>query len=204
VDAQLGRLMQALEDLDLADRTVIVVWSDHGYHLGEHLGVWQKRCLFEESARAPLLIYAPDSRGNGRKCSRVVELVDLYPTVAELCGIEVPDDLPGKSLVPLLKSPDQAWESVAVTQVLRPGTSSENNQATQVMGRSIRTQRWRYTEWNAGAEGTELYDHDEDPQEFENLAGKAEYQPLMRRLRIDLEKRAQGNPPTTPVNPARL
>lgn len=204
VDAQLGRLMQALEDFDLADRTVVIVWSDHGYHLGEHLGTWQKRCLFEESARAPLLVYAPGAFGNGKKCSRVVEFVDLYPTVAELCGIELPGSMPGTSLAPLLKNPAQAWESVAVTQVLRPGQSSVDDKTTQVMGRSIRTERWRYTEWNAGAEGAELYDHEADPQEFENLAGNSEYQPLIRRLRSDMQKRARGNPPNSPVNPARL
>ena len=86
VDAQIGRLLEALDENGLAEDTIVVVWSDHGYHLGEHVGAWQKRTLFEESSRAPLIVYAPSAKGNGKSCERVVEFVDIYPTVAGLCG----------------------------------------------------------------------------------------------------------------------
>jgi uncharacterized sulfatase len=198
VDAQLGRLLDALVDLGIADRTIIVLWSDHGYHLGEHQGAWQKRCLFEESAGAPLMIYAPQAAGNGRPCHRIVEFIDIYPTLAELSGIPLAAELPGRSLVPLLNQPDQAWNNVAVTQVLRPGDGKP------IMGRSIRSERWRYTEWNGGQAGAELYDHQHDPHEFQNLIGKPEHTALIAKLREQLEQRAEALPPSTPVNPERL
>lgn len=198
VDAQLGRLVEAVDELGLSEKTIIVVWSDHGYHLGEHLGVWQKRCLFEESARAPLIVRAPKADGNGHACERVVEFVDIYPTIADLCGLSIASDLTGKSLVGLLNDPRRDWESFAVTQVLRPGDGEP------VMGRTIRTSRWRYTQWNGGEQGQELYDHQNDPNEFNNLAQLPEYHALMAGLRKDLASRAQSHPPTSPFNPARL
>ncbi len=198
VDAQLGRLMDALDELKLSDSTVVVVWSDHGYHLGEHLGAWQKRCLFEESARAPLLIMSPGAQGNGQSCSRIVEFVDIYPTLAELCGLPVASELSGRSLQPLLNDPQQAWNGIAVTQVLRPGKGQP------IMGRSVRTERWRYTQWNGGLAGAELYDHSVDPQEFHNLVKLAEHADVVAQLRMQFETRAEALPPSTPFNPERL
>lgn len=198
VDAQLGRLLAALDRLNLAERTIVVVWSDHGYHLGEHEGVWQKRCLFEESARAPLLMYVPGVQGNGKTCRRVVEFVDIYPTIAELCGLDVPTEMPGKSVVPLLEDPQREWDSFAVTQVLRPGDGMP------VMGRSICNERWRYSEWNDGQDGRELYDRAFDPGEFTNLAELDSYQAVIQKLKQQLQERAIGLPPKTPFNPARL
>lgn len=203
VDAQIGRLMKALDRLKIADETIVVVWSDHGYHLGEHLGAWQKRCLFEESARAPLIVFAPGMSA-AAPCSRIVEFVDIYPTVAELCGLQSDESLTGRSLMPLLENPTAPWESSAVTQVLRPGDGGN-----QVMGRSIKTERWRYTEWNEGEEGRELYDHAHDPKEFNNLLAPSvklsrEVQSVTGRLRKQLASKADGQPPVTPVNPARL
>ena len=121
VDAQVGRLLDALEELGLADNTIVAFWSDHGYHLGEHNGIWQKRCLFEESASAPLIIYAPKQKGNGTASKQIVEFVDIYPTIAELCGLKSPKEVEGKSLLPLLNSPNRKWNGEAYTQVLRPG-----------------------------------------------------------------------------------
>ena len=112
VDAQIGRVLTALESLGLADRTVILVWGDNGYHLGEHGGIWQKRTLFEESAGAPLLIRAPGARGNGSACRAVVEFVDIYPTLAALASLPAPVDLAGRSLVPLLVTQDRRGCSI--------------------------------------------------------------------------------------------
>lgn len=208
VDAQVGRLLAALERHKLSDRTVVVLWSDHGYHLGEHGGIWQKRTLFEESTRAPLIIVAPDRSGNGRVCRRVVEFIDIYPTLAELCGLSArPDPRPaGRSLVPLLDQPSLPaadWQGGAISQVLRP---ADNRLPTPVMGRSIRTADWRYTEWNEGRAGRELYHHPSDPGEFNNLATEPspEAEAARKRLRLRLEQAAIGLPPTSPINPARL
>jgi uncharacterized sulfatase len=180
-----------------------VFWSDHGYHLGEHGGIWQKRTLFEQCARAPLIIRAPGSKGNGQACRRVVEFVDIYPTVCSLADIQAPEDLAGQDLTPLLNDPLHAWNEVAVTQVLRP---ADDRLASMVMGCSIRTERWRYTEWAEGEQGAELYDHHSDPLEFHNLAvdPDVQAQAVMDKLRPVLRARASGKIPATPVYPARL
>ena len=231
VDAQVGRLLSAIDALGLADNTVVVVWSDHGYHLGEHNGIWQKRTLFEESSRSPLIIYAPEAvltmlperertetingvtisrnisgrsrSGNGTPCQRIVEFVDILPTVAELSGLEAPESSSGRSLVPLLRDPQSDWNHPAFTQVLRPGVSdAEPDRA--VMGRSIRTNRWRYTEWNEGENGIELYDHFADPKEINNIAHDPQFRSVIIGLRKQFEGKAEGGIPRTPFNPARL
>ncbi|MBL9206702.1 MAG: sulfatase [Opitutaceae bacterium] len=161
MDAQLGRLLAALKRTGHADNTIIVMIGDHGWHLGEH-GLWHKGSIFEESARAPLIIYAPGAKGNGQATRRIVEFVDLFPTLADLCGVPAPAGLAGVSLRPLLEKPEAPWSRPAFTQVTRPGNR---------MGRTVRTERWRYTEWDHGLAGSELYDHDRDPSEMINLAG---------------------------------
>lgn len=198
VDAQVGRVLDALDRLKLADNTIVILWSDHGYHLGEHLGMWQKRCLFEESARAPMMIYAPHAKGNGKACERIVEYVDMYPTLADLCGLKGPANLSGRSLKPLLEKPDRKWSEMAFTQVLRPGDGNP------LVGRSVRTDRWRYTEWDEGRAGVELYDHQNDPNEFTNLANESQYKPVIERLQIQLSRKIVGTVPKTPFNPKRL
>jgi len=160
MDAQLGRLLAALERTGQAANTIVVMLGDHGWHLGEH-GLWHKFTLFEESARAPLVIYAPGAKGNGRATSRIVEFVDLFPTLAELCSLPPPAGLAGASLRPLLDDPSASRQRPAFTQMLRAGN---------LMGRSVRTDRWRYTEWDEGRAGKELYDHSRDPHEMTNLA----------------------------------
>ena len=195
--------MAAVERLGLTGNTIVVFWSDHGYHLGEHGGVWQKRTLFEQGARAPLIMRVPGVAGNGQDCRRVVEFVDIYPTVVVVAGLEVPKGLAGRSLKPLLDDPLLEWEGGAVTQILRP---ADDRLEKPVMGCSIRTERWRYTEWAEGAAGVELYDHREDPMEFNNLAIEpdAEAQAVIEELRPRLRARASGQIPTTPFNPLRL
>lgn len=203
VDAQVGRLLAELDRLKLSQNTIVVLWSDHGYHLGEHQGVWQKRTLFEPSARAPLIIRDPAQSGNGQACRRVVEFVDIYPTLASLAQIDAPKNLAGRDLSPLLADPLIPWNSTAVTQVLRP---ADGRLSEPVMGCSIRTERHRYTEWGEGRHGLELYDHHTDPGEFRNLAHHpdATAKAVMDELRPLLRAKASGQTPRSPFNPAKL
>ena len=133
--------------------------SDHGYHLGEH-GLWFKQSCFEEAARVPLIISVPGPKTAGQASPRLAELVDLYPTLADLAGLTPPPGLQGVSLRPLLLNPTAEWHHPAFTQVQRGADP----------GHSVRTERWRYTQWDRGAKGEELYDQDNDPQELHNLA----------------------------------
>ncbi|TLV02305.1 sulfatase [Dyadobacter luticola] len=158
MDAQVGKVLDALDKLKLTEKTVIVLWSDHGYNVGQH-GQWMKQSLFENSARVPLIFSVPGGT-KGKTSARTVELLDIYPTLAELCGLTADQKLQGKSLVPLLEDPGFIWDKAAYTQVKRG----------QIMGRSVRNERFRYTEWDEGKAGVELYDHQKDPNEFTNLA----------------------------------
>lgn len=177
VDAQVGRVVDALERLNLADRTIIVFWSDHGYLVGQH-GLWMKQSLFEESARVPMLVYDPRVQGNGQACPRTVELVDLYPTLTDLCGLPLTPGLQGTSLKPLLQNPQAAWDRPAYTQVWRGNFP----------GHSVRTERYRYTEWDNGKKGAELYDHMTDPNEWQNLASHTEHAETVKTLQTLLRK----------------
>ena len=179
LDAQIGRLLDALDRLDLTRNTTIVFWADHGYNLGEH-GQWMKNSLFEPAARVPLLIGGAGVEARGRGCLRTTEHLDVYPTVAELCGLQPPAHLQGRSLMPLLKNPNAQWDYPAITQ-LHPQAAKE------VRGYSIRTERYRYTFWNEGADGEEMYDYQKDPRELHNLAGNATMAPLKGKLRARLE-----------------
>ncbi len=177
VDAQIGRLIDAVEELGLSENTIIVFWSDHGYHLGEH-GLWFKQSCFEESAKSPLIISVPGNRTVGKQCTRIVELVDIYPTLAELTGLTPPSDLDGTSLISLIKNPKTKWERPAFTQVQRGN----------IPGHSVRTEKWRYTEWNFGNTAAELYDEINDPKELVNLAGDPKYIREVSELKALLKK----------------
>ena len=171
VDAQLGTILDALDRLGLAEDTVVVFFGDHGYQLGEH-GWWNKNTLYEPSTRAPLLVAVPGLTVGGSCCDRFVEFVDFYPALAELCSLEAPAGLHGRSFQPLLREPGRPWKQAAFTQVRR-GT---------VAGKAVRTQRWRYIEWDEGKAGVELYDHDNDPGEHYNLAGVPAHAAVRERL----------------------
>ena len=164
MDAQLGRVLDALDRLGLARNTIVVFWSDHGYHLGQH-GQWMKQSLFEGAARTPLIIAAPGQR-TARPTRAIVEFLDIYPTIADLAGLPAPGHLEGRSLKPLLNDPSTAWDHPAYTQTRRGSAQAG------FMGRSVRTDRWRYTEWDGGKQGVELYDHSTDPGEITNLAAR--------------------------------
>lgn len=189
MDTQLGIVLQALEENKLADKTIVVFLSDHGYHLGEH-GLWQKMSLFENSSRVPLIIIDPRSKANGQSCKRTVELVDLHATLAELCGLEAPKT-DGYSLKPLLDDPSAAWDHPAFTQVSR-GTPTATGAKTPrdakgFMGQSIRTERYRYTEWDDGKKGAQLYDFENDPGELKNLAADPAAEKIVAELKARLK-----------------
>ncbi len=197
VDRQLGRVLDAVERLQLSDKTIVVACSDHGYHLGEH-GLWQKRTLFDPSARAPLFIRAPGKAGVGQCCSRVVEFIDIAPTLLELAINEQPSDLHGRSLSVLLEKPNTDWSYPAFTQILRPGPSR------LLMGRAVTTERFRYIEWDAGEAGAELYEVTSDPNEMNNVADDPKNNETIRELKTLFDGHASGTAPTSPVNAARL
>lgn len=203
MDAQVGRLLDALERLKLADNTIIVFWSDHGYMLTEH-GQWMKQNLWEESARVPLLIAAPKAKAKGQATKRTVELLDIYPTLAELCGLTPPADLEGRSVRALLDNPKAQWNKAAYTQVDRggapitegaPSNAAAAQQPPKFTGRSVRTERWRYIEWDEGRKGVQLYDHSKDPHEYHNLANDPAYaktiEELKRLLHAQTTEKAQ-------------
>ncbi|MBM3837069.1 MAG: sulfatase [Verrucomicrobia bacterium] len=177
VDAQIGKVLEAMDRLQLWDNTIVVFWSDHGYHLGEH-GLWMKQSLFEESARVPLIIVAPGTKARGKTSPRVVEFVDLYPTLADLAELTPPANLAGASLRPLLNNPIRRWNRPAFTQVQRG----------QFPGYSVRTERWRYIEWDDGAKGTQLYDHRTDPRELNNLAANPKYAKTVAEMKALIKR----------------
>ncbi|MBN1492479.1 MAG: sulfatase [Phycisphaerae bacterium] len=181
LDAQVGQLLATLDRLKLADNTIIVFFSDNGFMLGQH-GQWQKQMLFDESVRVPLIIYAPGAKGNGRTITAPVELLDVYPTLRELCGLpNPPQQLEGESLVPVLTGSALPRKPAAYSQVTR--RVGKGKQARQIMGYSVRTQRWHFTLWGPdGQHGRELYDHEADPNEFTNLAKDEKYASTMAEL----------------------
>ena len=170
VDAQVGRLLAELDRQGLAENTVVVFMSDHGFHLGSH-GLWQKTDLFEGSVRLPLILSVPGQANRGAASSSIVELVDLYPTLASLAGIEPPAYLEGKSLIPILADPQTEIRDSAFTMASsRAWWTRPEWKYREITGYTIRTPRYRYTEWGDGAFGVEFYDYENDPGELHNLA----------------------------------
>ncbi len=174
-DAQLGRVLDALDQTGLASNTIVLFTSDHGYHMGEH-GHWQKTTLFENAARVPLIIAGPGTKAAGKSTTMPAEMVDFYPTLAELCGLTAPEYVSGVSLAPVLSDPSATPRQAALTQYAN--------------GYSIRTPRYRYTQWGEeAADGDELYDRESDPQEMVNLADRPEHEETVRQLSELLRQR---------------
>lgn len=165
-DAQVGRLIDALDNSPHARSTTIVLWSDHGWHLGEKLH-WRKFALWEEATHNVLMMVSPGIARPGGRCRRTVSLMDLYPTLIDVCGLSPRKELEGATVLPLLKNPNAAWERPAVT------TYHRNNH-------SVRSERWRYIRYSDG--GEELYDHQNDELEWINLAAKPEHQEVKTAL----------------------
>ena len=165
-DALVGRLLDGLDKSPHARNTIVVLWSDHGWHHGQK-GAWHKSTLWERATRVPCVIWAPGLAGNGTVCNQPVSLVDLYPTLVDLCGLKPPGTLDGTSLRPVLEEPGQTWERPALV------TCGRGNHA-------IRSTRWRYIRYHDGTD--ELYDHDADPNEWTNLAGVEEHAPIKAEL----------------------
>ncbi len=174
VDAQAGVVLRTMDELKLWDHTVVVFVGDHGYHTGQH-GMWHKMTLFEESTRVPLIIYSPRMAGNGKRCGGLVECIDLYPTVADLCGLKAPSGLEGVTLRPWLNDPSRPGKKAVFTMVGRSEDRAVSHREPTYFGRSVRTERWRYTEWDGGKRGVELYDHENDPREMRNIANEARH-----------------------------
>lgn len=185
IDTQVGRLLAGLDELGLAKNTVVVLWSDHGWKLGEHNG-WCKQTNYEIDTRAPLMIRAPGAKANGQPCNSLVEFVDIYPTLCELAHLSVPKNLAGKSLAPLLADASASVKEAAFSQFPRLLGGRDH------MGYAMRTDRYRYVEWLDAVDGRivarELYDHVSDADENENLAVQPERATLLESLSATLWK----------------
>lgn len=189
IDAQIGKLLAALDDLGLADNTIVILWGDHGWKLGEH-NSWCKMTNLEIDARVPLILRTPGSSNRGVSSDALVEFVDVYPTLCDLAGIPVPDDLEGTSFAPLIDNPSRQWKRAAFTQFLRDGVWISPD-GVEYMGYSVRTDRYRYTEWENWETGevvaTELYDHDADPAESRNVSEDERYSGVSDEMAAILE-----------------
>jgi uncharacterized sulfatase len=173
MDAQLGRVLDAMEDLGLMKNTMVVFFGDHGYHLGEH-NWWNKVTVYEKCHGTPLIIMTGDSTVAGSETTAFVEFLDLYPTLASYFGLEgIPEYLEGESFEKILQEPDTSFRDHVNTLTVRG----------EMIGRSVKTREWRYTEWDDGKQGTELYDQLKDPREYTNLSDLPEYQDIKEEMK---------------------
>ncbi len=173
-DWNVGRVLAELDRLGLRENTIVLFWGDHGYHLGEK-GKWSKHgSLYEIGDRVPLIIQAPGVKGNGKPSPRVVESVDIYPTLAELCRLPAPQGLEGDSLVPLLDDPNAAWN--------RPAFTAFGNGKKGVTGAAVRTDRYRLAEYPGDRGGVMLFDEQTDPHELKNLANDPAHAATVAKL----------------------
>lgn len=201
VDAQIGKIIQKLKDLDIYDNTVIIIWGDHGWKLGEH-NSWCKQSNYNIDIHTPMIIYSPNQKNKGKQTFAITELVDMFPSLCEMCGIEVPDYMEGTSFVPLFEDPDKEWKTAAFSQFHRRPRITPDGK--RYMGYSMKTNKYHYVEWyywdnenkQKGEYVTnELYDNQIDPDENENIAGSEENNALVKELSNQL---AQGWRPAKP------
>lgn len=181
MDAQAGRVLDELDHLGLSGDTVVVLFGDHGWHLGEQ-DLWAKTTNFEVAARAPLMVHVPGMRSGGRTCDRLVEFVDIYPTLCEACGIATPEQLEGTSAMPLLEDPGLVWKKAAFNQITRPYLADQD---WEQMGYSMRTDRYRYSEWvdrDRQVVSRALFDFRIAPSETVNLADRKDHRGLVETL----------------------
>jgi iduronate 2-sulfatase len=189
MDAQIGKVLKELDLLQLREKTIIVLWSDHGYHFGEHHS-WGKKTNFEEATRSTLIISHPDMKIKGTYTDGLVELIDLYPTLCELNRLDIPEELEGTSFAPLLKNPFQPWKKAVFSRAKPKG----------VQGYTMRIPRYRYTEWrdNENIITVEIYDHINDPQENINIAQQTEFSELSKKLKAQFDEGWQSAQPEEP------
>ncbi len=184
IDAQVGRLLDQLDDLGISDNTIVVLWGDHGWKLGEH-NSWGKMTNYNIDTRAPLILRAPGQHERAQQVEQLVEFVDIYPSLSELAGLPVSADLQGTSFVPLLENVEQPWKPAVFSQFFREGIWIAPD-GVEYMGYSMRTDRYHYVRWMNWASkefvATELYDLREDPNETTNLAGVPNYQDTLEAL----------------------
>ena len=175
VDWNIGRVLSELDRLGLRENTIVVFMADHGYQLGEK-GKWSKAgSLFEMGTRVPLIVSAPGMQGNGQSCERIVESLDIYPTLLDLCGLPLPSAIDGSSLTPLLGRPAGSWD--------KPAYSVWSEDGKTLHGVAVRTEKWRYAEFGEnGANGAMLFDPVSDPLEMKNLANDEKYKPFCAEL----------------------
>jgi len=202
VDDLVGRLMKELGRLGLTDNTVVVLWGDHGFHLGEQ-GLWTKANNYEWATRAPLILSVPGQPNAGGHTSALVEFVDIYPTLANACGLPIPEGLEGVSMMPLLARPDRPWKKAAFSQYPRDRTSHRHRKHGDIMGYAVRTDRYRYVEWREWDTkkviARELYDHQGDAKEMVNVAAREEHEATVARLSTLLDAGWRAALPPSPV-----
>jgi arylsulfatase A-like enzyme len=193
MDTQVGRVLDALKEHGFADNTVVILWGDHGWHLGDH-GMWCKHTNYEQATRAALMMSRPNQKVAGQSTTALVEFADIYPTLADVCGLPKPAGVEGYSFAPLLDDPKKPWKSAAFSQYPRAGKDTG-----PLMGYAIRTERYRYVEWRK-RDGTEvvareLYDHQTDPNEDTNLAEMVANKSIVEKLSKQLAAGWKDNSP---------
>jgi len=185
VDALVGRLLDELDRLRLAENTVVVLWGDHGFHLGEQ-GLWTKSNNYELSTRVPLILSVPGQANRGAATDALVEFVDVYPTLADVCGLAAPAGVEGISLKPLIAEPERPWKRAAFSQYPRARKANRHRGHGDFMGYAVRTERYRYVEWREWKTGRvvarELYDHARDPNEMHNIAERPDQAAVVREM----------------------
>jgi arylsulfatase A-like enzyme len=196
MDAQLGRVLAALKENGFADNTVVILWGDHGWHLGDH-GMWCKHTNYEKATRAALVMSRPGQKATGKPSAALVEFVDIYPTLAEVCGLPKPDGVEGYSFAPLLDDPAKPWKAAAFSQYPRGG--GKDKDVGPLMGYAVKTDRYRYVEWRkrGGTEvvARELYDHTADPGEDRNVAADPANKAVVEEHAKRLAAGWKGNAP---------